>query len=359
MSYEWALKRIRLFSYIDWWLTGLSYLLPRRLHQLLFAAPSYIVIKHDKDQIDVKQYDEHKDQVLDSQSFQVGQDAQREHLLAWLRKKNKRPIYVILLLTDAVVLKKQLSLPAAVRPNLRQALGFELGRITPFPADQIYYDYSLSAQDHPENRLSVDVFLVPRKYIDPTLEEIRSLGISIDAIKTDIQDQLNLMPFDDVEGRNNCPDKVGLALLVIACILSLALLYMPVFKQQQRLQQLTAINKPMQKDLVQLKRLREQQQLLEKKRLFIKKKGAVQLLQMQLLDELSRIIPDHTSVSDLEIKKDEVYLRGQSDNAAAILRILDSSSLLEEAEFKAPLTKNAATKKDRFHIAAKINGEKI
>ena len=54
------------------------------------------------------------------------------------------------------------------------------------------------------------------------------------------------------------------------------------------------------------------------------------------------------------INGNEVQVYGESDAATAIIQLLENSDTLVNAQFKAPITKNNATGKDRFQASANI-----
>ena len=55
------------------------------------------------------------------------------------------------------MLLKAINLPAAIEENLREVMGFELDRHTPFMASQVYYDVKLQRRD--AQRETIEVLL--------------------------------------------------------------------------------------------------------------------------------------------------------------------------------------------------------
>ncbi len=69
---------------------------------------------------------------------------------------------LVLVAPENILLKKTLSFPSAAESNLREALGFELNRRTPFSQNQVYYDHQIVGHDKQANKLQVELFLVLR-----------------------------------------------------------------------------------------------------------------------------------------------------------------------------------------------------
>ena len=84
----------------------------------------------------------------------------------------------------------------------------------------------------------------------------------------------------------------------------------------------------------------------------------------EVLDELTRILPDTTWIWNLKYNGKEIELSGFADSASDLIPILDRSPLFEKVEFLAPVTKEIQMRgdgnkeKERFKIKAKIEGRK-
>ena len=84
----------------------------------------------------------------------------------------------------------------------------------------------------------------------------------------------------------------------------------------------------------------------------------------EVLDELTRILPDTTWIWNLKYTGKEIELSGFADSASDLIPILDRSPLFEKVEFLAPVTKEMQMRgdgnkeKERFKIKAKIEGRK-
>ena len=73
-------------------------------------------------------------------------------------------------------------------------------------------------------------------------------------------------------------------------------------------------------------------------------------------DELSRILPEHTFLSETRIADGTVTLSGFSADAARLVRVIDQSPLFSGAALTAAITPDANERKDRFSIVFKLRG---
>ncbi|MDB5639689.1 MAG: hypothetical protein JWP51_4597 [Bradyrhizobium sp.] len=77
---------------------------------------------------------------------------------------------------------------------------------------------------------------------------------------------------------------------------------------------------------------------------------------LEIWDELSRVLPDHTFLTETRIADGRVTLSGFSANAARLVRIIDQSPLFAGATLAAAITPDATEHKDRFSISLKVRG---
>ena len=72
------------------------------------------------------------------------------------------------------------------------------------------------------------------------------------------------------------------------------------------------------------------------------------------LDALSRVLPDNTYVTELRMDKDKLQIAGTSQDAAALVRLIEQSAHFKHATFSAPTTRSVDGTGERFRIEADI-----
>ncbi|MGJ5180158.1 PilN domain-containing protein [Bradyrhizobium oligotrophicum] len=75
---------------------------------------------------------------------------------------------------------------------------------------------------------------------------------------------------------------------------------------------------------------------------------------VMLLEALSRMLPDETYVTELRIDKDRLQIAGVSQDAPALIGLIEQSPHFTRATFSAPTTRSADEAGQRFHIEASI-----
>jgi len=77
---------------------------------------------------------------------------------------------------------------------------------------------------------------------------------------------------------------------------------------------------------------------------------------LEVWAELSRVLPDHTFLTESRIVDNKVTITGFSSDAARLVRIVDQSPLFSGAALTAAITSDATEHKDRFSLSFKVRG---
>jgi Tfp pilus assembly protein PilN len=75
---------------------------------------------------------------------------------------------------------------------------------------------------------------------------------------------------------------------------------------------------------------------------------------VQVWDELARILPDSTFLTDLEVSGSNLRAAGYSDAAAGLIQLLEKSPVVHSAAFTGPLVFDPARGKERFSLRASL-----
>jgi len=261
-------------------------------------------------------------------------------------------------LPSTQVLRKEITLPLAAAENLSQVLGFELGRQTPFTADQAYFDQRLLREDRSGNRLHVLLGVASKAVVDEILSRLAGWGIAPDAIVVSEElesagDCLNLLPprLRLKPGGARYWLYAGMAGVTLA--LFGVLLVIPLWQKREVVIALQPILTQAQQRAEAVDALkREQERLLAEYNFPIEHKLATPA-RVALLEEVTRILPDNTWLQQLDIHGMEISMQGNTSSSAKLIGLFEQSRLLENANFKSPLVK-AQGGEERFQLAAGV-----
>jgi len=352
-----AYTKTRFYTFCDWWITGLAYLIPDAMQRLIDPLTDYITIEFNEENVTFKRYRDDSPSQLDERYFLMANDEmQKTATLNWLNEQRLKGAEIFLLIPANKVLQKSISLPLATEDNLRQVLGFEMDRRTPFTVDQVYFDYLIEKKDVGKNQLHVQLFATPKDTTDLLLKALNSWGIEPNAIsiKDNIKN-LNLLPIEQQSLKGNRQEnKLTLILATVAFCLFMAVFYLPLLKQEHALNKLEKEVTESRAIAVKVKDLKEKKNKILERSSFLISKRNDNTPVIEIIDELTQLIPDDTWLTRFAITKGEIQLQGESNSASSMIHTIESSDNFTEARFRSPVTRNNLSKKDKFNLTAKL-----
>lgn len=261
----------------------------------------------------------------------------------------------VLVLPPERTLRRRLTLPLAAEEHLGQVLAFEMDRQTPFRADQIYFDHRIQKRDPAARTMQVELLAVPRPVLDQLLQGVATLPLdAADVVDGDAPAGFNLLPADRRARRMDSRLRVNLILAASAVALVWLVMYQSLALREQAITNLS--------DEVSLARAAAGQSAELKRQLrdaiegasFLAKKKSEQAITVDVLAEVTRLVPDDTWLERLSFIGTEVQLQGQSAGADKLIGILTNSKCLTNPKFQGIIQPDGATGKDRFSLAADL-----
>lgn len=245
------------------------------------------------------------------------------------------------------VLHREIVLPLAAERDLRAVIGFEMDRVTPFAAEEVFWGISGLARDRARGKLSLHLAIVPRSPVERLLTALGHLKLAPAFIECETG-RIELAASHRVPGGRRQAALCGLCgALALACIV------VPFIRQQIALdgtaQTITRLTPAGHEAL----RLRQQlaiaasgQQVLAEAR----QAGDT----LQVLAALTSALPDGTWLSDLTLKAGELTMDGQSSDAARLITLLSAAPGFHNPSFTAPVTRSIQGVADLFSIRAAV-----
>lgn len=274
------------------------------------------------------------------------------------RFKSEKPGQLVLRFPASQALIRTLSLPLAAEKNPRQVAGFEMDRLTPFSAGQVFYDTAVLERQPEQRRLKVELIALPRAGVEPVLAQLRQWGLQPDALGvTGGRPDLNLLPPEQRVRRDHWGRRFRSMVIAVTLLLVAAAAVLPIWQQRQLAIGAMSKANRLQPAANQALTLREQlDRALETSRMLARKKQTSPP-RVDLLRELTVLLPDDTWLERMQIKGDNLQIVGQSAKASALVGIVESSKFLNGAGFMSPVTIDPRFGKERFSLSARIAGE--
>ena len=274
-----------------------------------------------------------------------------------------------LVLPEDQALRRTVSLPLAAEESLRDAVGFELDRFTPFSAEQAWFDCRVLSRDANALRIDVDLVVAPRAGVEPTLAQLRELGATVLGVGLagDIASSsspLNLLPPDRRE--RPAPSRAALAARVLAgctALLAAAALVYPLWLKRETVITLTPRLDRAKVGADVAERLAREIEKLAAEHNFIVGKRQGAHTAVAILEDLSKSLPDTTWVQQLDLRSTskgrEVQIAGETGSSSQLVEVIEKSGTLANASFKSPLTKGQTPNTERYLLAAEVKSRAL
>ena len=254
-------------------------------------------------------------------------------------------------------LLRRVTMPAATEENLGSVLGFEMDRLTPFRAEDVYYDHRVVARDPGAGTISVLLAVARREPVDAMLAHLRELGVSVQGVAIAEDPEFDLLPSAQRGEREKPQEKLTRQVLAGAVlVLLLAALAIPALRKRAEVHALKPVHdKAFSEAQATDKLVKElERQVADYNFLLAKKheRGPV----LAYIEEVARLLPDHTWLQQLDVKNTgkarEVQINGETISSSKLIEILEQSQLLQNAAPRGTVTRGTQPGTERFVIAA-------
>ncbi len=111
--------------------------------------------------------------------FQMPLEKQKKEVMDLVRKTRLSASRVFLSLPHHRGMVRQIEFPVEVKETLKAALELQIETLSPWPANEIYWDYSFEAPKKQEKQLRVTVVIVPRLELDPWIEFFKAVRLPL------------------------------------------------------------------------------------------------------------------------------------------------------------------------------------
>lgn len=265
---------------------------------------------------------------------------------------------------DSLVLTRNITLPANTEENLYEVIQYEMDRYTPFSADEVYFDYKIEERIADKDLLRVRLIVVKKEVLEPIKKIIESRNCTLERIdvinqensEEKVNDVKFLRSLSSKSPNQKSPIKqllfIALGLLVLISITSLILNYMQIYRLSMELKQLEPT-------VVEVRKLQDEYQKVLDQVGYLMEIKDKNPSSIELINELTRVLPDHTHVQRLALEGGLLSMQGLSASASELIPIIDDVGLFEDIRFAAPVTQNRADNSERFSITAKIIAHRV
>lgn len=242
--------------------------------------------------------------------------------------------------------------PEAIQENLRQVIGYQLDRLSPFSTDRAYYSAELLGHDRKTKEINVNVQVIPKHIADRVLNQLKEMGVP-EVHLLSVMGSSSAAPIGHTTQQDLAQNWswIPLGFMVTALIGSLAA---PIAYKMRRVEQIdSALAQVRQHSAAQLQ-VREQLNAAEEAMTFLTERRRTSPVALDVAEHLSQVLPAHTWLDRLTIEGSSLSIKGESAAALDLIDLLEGSPMLSEVKFKSPVTRSKDSNTDKFQIQAKV-----
>jgi general secretion pathway protein L len=263
----------------------------------------------------------------------------------------------VLRLGEADVLGKTVTLPLAAERELAQVIAFEMDRETPFHVDELYWSHRVVEVDHQNERLSVRLQLVPKASLAPLLGALAEIGIVPERVEiADGPDAGACLPLLSENGSaRSIFSRFFVPAGAAACAaLAIAAAATPFVRQSIALADLDRQIASGRAEAAEAAGLRREIDRLSRSADLIQSERAKVGQPLEILAAVTRVMPDDSYLTELELLQRKLTLSGRSAAAAHLIGAFAADDEFRNPAFAAPVTRIEALRQEIFTIVAEV-----
>lgn len=345
-------------EFATWWGEGLASCVPKRLKTpRKQRLPAYLLVTPSAGGFELEYVAGKTSNDSGPRRLQISAESEHQSVRAWLADTLGSNAPVILRLPGDSVLRRRMSAPKVTPDKVRSMLEFEIDRQTPFSKDKVYFDFRLVNGNGEAEKLDLELGVVPRAVVDDLIERLARWDIHPQIVDSDDirydEHGFNLRGPDTGSGARNKKRSI-VVYAALACAAIGALCSVPYYRTEMRINELQSIEKEVRAQAAEVAALKKTRDELDDQRRFIGELQTQGSDPLQIIDELTRLLPDDSWIMRFEMKDDNVTIQGESSSASSLIQLLQDSSLVDQPHFVSPITLNTASGKERFRISMSL-----
>lgn len=340
-----------------WWGQALASWLPARVRALLELDGRRLLLRHGRGELRMALERSGQARELARLPWHPAGAAEADAAPMDLLPPQVASLPRWLVLPADAALRRTLVLPAAAGDRLREVLGFEIDRQTPFTAAGACFDARVTGR-RADGQLEVELVVVPRAAFEAALapfggEDAGLAGVDLDDAGGEPLG-VNLLPNASRHRRADPWRRWNLALAALAVLAVASAMWMML---ENRRAAADAFEQRSQQRIAQARQASGQRQRvadhIEGMR-YLAERRAERPAMIDILDELSRRLPDNTYLESLAVESDRLLLIGLSTEASALVKQMEGSDLWRSPALTGALQPDPRSRRDRFTLVAEL-----
>ena len=254
-----------------------------------------------------------------------------------------------------LLLEQEIILPLTAEQDLQRVITYEMDRLTPFRAEQVFWTCLAGLRDTVRNRLHVRLTIIPRRGVEPVLTALRQAGLAATRIEAGTAEARRVIPLAEERAARRWLGPRAEAYALGGCgVLTVAAMALPFILQSIALADLDT----------RIDAVRPQVEAIEKLRRQIAGSAAtgdvIVAARQQVgsplhsIALLTEVLPDDTYVTTLGLRQRKLTVSGRSASAARLIGAMTAHPEIHGPAFVAPVIRDETSGAQMFSIRADL-----
>lgn len=261
-------------------------------------------------------------------------------------------------ISGAAVLEREVVLPLAAERDFSRVLSYEMDRLTPFRADEVFWTAAVVRRNLETRQLHLRLTMVPRPCVQPILDVFRRAKIIPSGLDAgERAGRRRVLPLADTSavGALFGPRAERYA-IVLCCILALVAIALPFIRQSLAFADADARIEAVRPLVLTAGKLRERitNGTTTADVISVARKQAGRPI--QAIAALTDVLPDDTYVTSVGLRQRSYTISGRSAGAARLIGAMAAHPLIRNPVFTAPVIRDEVNGGEMYSIRAEIGG---
>ncbi|HYZ34537.1 MAG TPA: PilN domain-containing protein [Crenalkalicoccus sp.] len=356
--------KLRLDEFLSWWTQQMLDLIPARLRRTGMVLPDALVVSlpstapGDADPHEAAFSLRRRGRESSIGHFAL--DGTGLRALSRMLRGRRKPTCIVLRPPPAALLERSVSLPLAAARDPGAVLRYELDRLTPFTAEEVFWAWRLEFRDTSRRLLQLRLSLLPKAGLLAPIEALRRAGLAPVRLEPLAPDgRPSAMGLGEPDGaalpRREAWRRRGLAVLWALCGgLAAAAIALPFVIQSLGLAAAERHMAALRPRVAEAEGLRKRIAEAKGSHDVVAAERARVGDALQVIAALTELLPDDTYLTDLTLRQRKLTMGGRSAAAARLIGLLSADPTIRDAAFIAPITRATSGPGDMFSIRAEL-----
>lgn len=344
---------MKIQTFFDWWLSQLADWIPPNLKNRFGRVLNRLVIEIDPEHIRVHAEVQGETNEFGKLAFDEI-EARRDRLQTFLASLPDQPSVVEVRIPANRYLHREIELPLAAEENLREAIGFQLDRLTPFNPGDVLYNCGIIARDATKKSLRAWLSATPGMSVEKALGLLGTTPPR--TVKSDkappAEGEPMLLRYTNeyASGKHRIP----WALIVLNVALFAGAIAIHLSNRKLEMDTLEAALVEARQQADEAIKLRESAEQLRMEVFTVRDKRMASPLAVAVLNDLTNRLGDDTWLQRFEINDGKLRVYGVAKSASPLIAKLEASPHFADVRFESSVTRDAASDGERFSIMAQL-----